>query len=145
LKKQMQQQCNELKLKWREGEDTHGAPVIFTSWIEDIIPAIFGLDIVALTSHNEGTPMSIIEAQSCGKPVVATDVGGVRDTLIDEQTGFLVQPGDISEMTAKLKMLVEDSRLRTEMGLKAVEFASAQFSKKAEIENFKKLYSSLTY
>ena len=89
--------------------------------------------------------MSIIEAQSCGKPVVATDVGGVRDTLIDEQTGFLVQPGNVYEMTAKLKTLVEDIQLRTEMGLKAVEFASAQFSKKAEIENFKKLYGSLTY
>ncbi|HYK44879.1 MAG TPA: glycosyltransferase, partial [Parafilimonas sp.] len=143
LKKEIQKQCDSNKLIWTEdGPAAENASVIFTSWIDDIIPPILGLDIVMLTSHNEGTPMSIIEAQSCGKPVAATNVGGVRDTLIDEKTGFLVQRGDVQAMVKKIKLLVENPELRMQMGLKAMEFASSQFSKQAEIENFKKLYNS---
>jgi len=144
MKKQIQRQCDQHQLSWSENENRNGVSVIFTSWIEDVIPAIFGLDIIVLTSNNEGTPMSIIEAQSCGKPVVATNVGGVRDTLIDGETGFLVQPGDVQTMTNKLKLLVENGELRNEMGLNAMKFASVEFSKQAEIENFKKLYRSLS-
>ena len=142
LKKEVEEQCDSKKLSWTNNGTGIGTPVIFTSWIDEIIPAILGLDIVVLTSNNEGTPMSIIEAQSCGKPVVATNVGGVRDTLIDKQTGFLVPPGDVQAMVKKLQYLVENAELRTQMGLQATEFASSQFSKQAEIENFKKLYSS---
>jgi glycosyltransferase involved in cell wall biosynthesis len=142
LKKEVQEQCDSKKLTRTNNAIGTGPSVIFTSWIDEIIPAILGLDIVVLTSNNEGTPMSIIEAQSCGKPVVATNVGGVRDTLIDDQTGFLVPPGDVQAMVKKLQYLVENAELRTQMGLRAREFASSQFSKQAEIENFRKLYNS---
>jgi glycosyltransferase involved in cell wall biosynthesis len=143
LKKQIQQYCSAIKLNWTEDENKNAnASVIFTSWIEVIIPAIHGLDILALTSDNEGTPMSIIEAQSCGKPVVATNAGGVRDTLINGETGFLVQPGDVNGMTGKLKLLSENTDLRKEMGLKALEFAATQFSKQKEIESFRALYNN---
>jgi glycosyltransferase involved in cell wall biosynthesis len=143
LKREIQQQCSAFKLSWTEDENKKAnASVIFTSWIEDIIPAIHGLDILALTSDNEGTPMSIIEAQSCGNPVVATNAGGVRDTLIDGETGFLVQPGDVNGMTGKLKLLSENADLRKAMGLKAIEFAAAQFSKQKEIEKFRSFYNN---
>jgi glycosyltransferase involved in cell wall biosynthesis len=142
LKREVQELCDSKKLTWTNNRTGTGPSVIFTSWIDEIIPAILGLDIVVLTSNNEGTPMSIIEAQSCGKPVVATNVGGVRDTLIDDQTGFLVPPGDVQAMVKKLQYLVENAELRTQMGLQAREFASYQFSKQTEIENFKKLYNS---
>ncbi|MBW7952684.1 MAG: glycosyltransferase, partial [Chitinophagaceae bacterium] len=64
--------------------------IIFTSWVEDMIWAYYGLDIVMLTSLNEGTPLSIIEAQFCGKPVIAINVGGVKDTFNSEKSGFLI-------------------------------------------------------
>lgn len=57
------------------------ADIIFTSWITNVDWALHGLDIVALTSLNEGTPVSIIEAQAAGKYVVATNVGGIEDVL----------------------------------------------------------------
>jgi glycosyltransferase involved in cell wall biosynthesis len=71
--------------------------VIFTSWITNVEWALHGLDIVTLTSLNEGTPVSIIEAQAAGKYVVATNVGGIEDVLhpecgllseITDKTGF---------------------------------------------------------
>jgi glycosyltransferase involved in cell wall biosynthesis len=104
---------------------------------------MLAMDIVTLTSVNEGTPLSLIEAQYCGKPVVATNVGGVRDTLIDGETGFLVESNDRHAMTEKLKLLIENEELRTLMGKKAIAFATENFSKQKEVENYKQLYKQL--
>jgi len=142
LKKQVEQQCDELNLSFTENADGN-ADVVFTSWIEDIIPAMHAMDIVTLTSENEGTPMSLIEAQWCGKPVVATNVGGVRDILINNETGFLVGVNDIKAMVSKLQLLIENDELRTSMGKKATLFAAANFSKETEVENYKQLYKNL--
>ena len=49
-----------------------------------------GFDMVVLTSLNEGTPLSIIEAQFCGKPIIASNVGGVKDTFAKDVSGFLI-------------------------------------------------------
>jgi glycosyltransferase involved in cell wall biosynthesis len=142
LRKEIEKQCKSLNLSYTEnaGED---ANIIFTSWIEDILPAMHAMDIVALTSNNEGTPMSLIEAQFSGKPVVATNVGGVRDIVINNETGFLTEPGNAEIMCEKLKLLIEQRELRNMMGKKAADFARANFSKKKEIESYKQLYKSL--
>ena len=142
LRKELEEQCTLLNLSYTEiaGED---ADIIFTSWIEDILPAIHAMDIVALTSNNEGTPMSLIEAQFSEKPVVATNVGGVRDVVIDNETGFLTEPGNAEMMYEKLKLLIEHGELRNTMGKKAADFAKTNFSKQKEIESYKQLYKSL--
>lgn len=63
------------------------------------------VDAVALTSRNEGTPLALVDAQAAGLPVVATDVGGVRDVVATEETGLLVEPGDVPGLTAALQRL----------------------------------------
>lgn len=73
--------CRELGVSFSEAGATPDAELIFTSWIKQVEWALHGLDIVALTSLNEGTPVSIIEAQAAGKYVVATNVGGIEDVL----------------------------------------------------------------
>ena len=70
------------------------ARIIFTSWLTDISMVHHGLDIVTLTSNNEGTPLSLIEAQFCGKPVVSINVCGVKDIVIDGETGYLVEANE---------------------------------------------------
>jgi len=117
------------------------ASVIFTSWAPDIAMVIQALDIVMLTSYNEGTPMSLIEAQLCGKPVVATNVGGVSDTFIGGKTGFLIPPGDAELFAKKLILLIENEELRKEMGALAVSFATENFSKKTEVQKIMDLYN----
>jgi glycosyltransferase involved in cell wall biosynthesis len=87
--------------------------------------------------------MSLIEAQFCGKPVVATDVGGVKDIVIDNETGFLVKAGDAAALAGRLKLLIENEGLRKEMGMKAEAFAEENFSKQKEVENYKQLYQNL--
>ncbi len=141
LKSDMQHQLEKNNMLWSENDGLeNNAPIIFTSWIKNIIPALHAMDIIALTSLNEGTPLSIIEAQICGKPVVASNVGGVRDTLIDASTGFIVERHDVNLFYDKLKMLITNEKLRSEMGERAIQFAAIHFSMHTEIKNYITFY-----
>ena len=144
LKKDVQKQLSEKGISWSSAEHKgNDAKVIFTSWISDIGEALSILDIVVLTSNNEGTGLSLAESQYSGKPVVATNVGGVPDTVIDGKTGFLVSPNDAGSFAEKLLLLIENKELREEMGFAAKTYAKDKFSKKNEIDNLKILYFNL--
>jgi glycosyltransferase involved in cell wall biosynthesis len=119
------------------------ADVIFTSWIDDIYQAIYDLDIVVLTSLNEGTPVSLIEAQLCAKPVVAYDVGGVKDTFLDKVSGFLVRKGDFSALATLIIQLAVNEDERKLMGERGREYAAEKFSKQTELRSIDKLYKEL--
>jgi glycosyltransferase involved in cell wall biosynthesis len=66
--------------------------VRFAGWWDDLEAVYYGSDVVALSSTNEGTPVCLIEALACGRPVIATDVGGVADVLADGEFGVIVPP-----------------------------------------------------
>ncbi len=117
--------------------------VVFTSWITDIYEVMNGLDIVTLTSLNEGTPLSIIEAQFFNKPVVSTNVGGVKDTMEDAKTGFLIQKDDVKCFSEKVALLITDEDLRVRMGEEGHKFAVQRFSKQSEVDKTKEFYFSL--
>ncbi len=137
----LQKELDEKGICWQEGEfPVQNANVYFTSWIADIGTALRDIDIVVLTSHNEGTPVSLIEAQLFGLPVVATNVGGVRDTLIDGESGFLVSPGDADEFAKLLRQLIHDKTLRTSMGKTGKQFAQQRFSRSTEVNEVDALY-----
>jgi glycosyltransferase involved in cell wall biosynthesis len=141
-KEKLQHDLATRNIKWSTVENHfEDASVIFTSWVSSVSKILKGLDIVMLTSKNEGTPLSLIEAQFCGKPVVATDAGGVRDTFVDNETGFLIRQNDIDMFVNKLSLLIKDKALREDMGKKAKIFATQKFSKEAEVENIRKLYN----
>jgi glycosyltransferase involved in cell wall biosynthesis len=123
-------------------EQNEDCPIVFTSWIQNIQNVLEGLDIVVLTSFNEGTPLSLIEAQLCTKPVVAADVGGVKDTLVDGETGFLIQGHNVQQFSEAIERLAKDKNLRQQMGERGKQFASASFSKAKEVERMRKIYLS---
>ena len=83
---------------------------------EDIAALLAAADVFALPSHFEGLPMSVIEAMLCGLPIVATNIRGPREQVIDGQTGFLVPPMRIPELAAALQALATDPALRTRLG-----------------------------
>ncbi len=87
----------------------------FTSWITDIAGMIQGLDIVALYSRNEGTPVSLIESQAAGVPVITTRTGGVQDVVLEGETGFIVEIGESDLYLSRLQELVNDENLRKKM------------------------------
>lgn len=81
------------------------------------IPALMAAaDIFVLPSHFEGLPMSIIEAMLTGLPVVATDIRGPREQVVNGRTGLLVPPGEVPPLARSLLRLVRDSTLRYQMG-----------------------------
>ena len=84
--------------------------VTFTGWVRDVKTAMYSLDVMALTSKNEGTPVSIIEGMAAGLPVVSTDVGGVADILNHGELGYIVPPSDWHAL-AKSLLLILDGEL----------------------------------
>jgi glycosyltransferase involved in cell wall biosynthesis len=118
------------------------ATLTFTSWITNVDWVLAGSDIVCLTSFNEGTPVSLIEAQAAGKPVITTDVGGVRD-VVSDQTGFLTVVDDDAYYTEKLLSLIEEEALRQLMGAKGWEIVGKQFHYTRLVGDMDRLYKEL--
>jgi glycosyltransferase involved in cell wall biosynthesis len=104
-----------------------GVDIRMTSWIKDINEFNAGMDIICLTSNNEGTPVSIIEAQASQVPVVSTNVGGVQNVMIDNETGFIVPKNNARIFADKLLVLIENEALRNEMGQKGWAFVKERF------------------
>jgi len=101
------------------------------------------LDIVALTSLNEGTPISLIEAMASGKAVVSTDVGGVRDVVIQDETGLLNPSNDVDGFSSNLLILLKDRGRRIEMGARGRSFVKERFSKERLFKDIETLYKGL--
>jgi len=117
--------------------------VIFLGWRRDLETIYADLDIVCLTSFNEGTPVSLIEAMASSKPVIATDVGGVKDIVKDGVSGRLVCSGDVNNLGAAILELLEDGNKRLEMGDNGRMFVRENFNKHRLIEDTKNLYEVL--
>lgn len=83
---------------------------------EDVPDLLKAADVFALPSHFEGLPMSVIEAMLTGLPVVATDVRGPREQVVNGKTGFLVSPGLSAPLARALRVLMQDTALRKAMG-----------------------------
>jgi glycosyltransferase involved in cell wall biosynthesis len=114
--------------------------VIFTGWRKRLSSVYADLDIVALTSLNEGTPVSIIEAMASGKAVVATAVGGVGDLVRDGINGALAGSDDAHDFAGKLLDLVKDKDKRSSYGLEGRDTVRERYSKDRLVKDIKRLY-----
>ena len=119
MKEHLKELSSELNLDFI---NTNGIPrnnekasVTFTSWIEEVDNVLAGLDIVALTSLNEGTPVSLIEAQAACKAIATTDVGGIRNVVQPNKTALLSPSNDVEAFTVSLKSLIENDELRIKL------------------------------
>jgi glycosyltransferase involved in cell wall biosynthesis len=117
MRSTLEQQAREMSFSVATSPDDAPADVTFTSWIHDAERVLAGADVVCLSSWNEGTPVSLIEAQAAGKPVVSTRVGGVENVVDENRTGFLAPTGNSDTFAAHLLRLVNDTALRREMGM----------------------------
>ncbi|MEE4176840.1 MAG: glycosyltransferase [Bacteroides sp.] len=110
---------------WQKNRRT--AFLTFTGWITEMGQVNAGMDIIALCSLNEGTPVSLIEAQAAGKPIVSTNVGGIGNIVLPGETALLTKSFDPEEFASQLLLLVENEALREKMGRGGWELVSHKF------------------
>ncbi len=117
-------------------------PVIVLGWQSDIEKVLSAADIVVLTSDNEGTPLSLIQAGMAGLPVVTTNVGSVPEVVLDGVTGIITDL-NIQEIANALEKLATDRALRERLGLAAQEFTLANFGVERLVHEHEELYKKL--
>ena len=126
----------------RERIAHEGLSVKVLGWQSNIERVLAATDIVVLTSDNEGTPLSLIQAGMAGLPVVTTGVGSVPEVVLDGITG-IVTGLEVQEIADALEKLAHDSDLRATMGISAKEFTLANFGVKRLVHNHEELYKEL--
>ncbi len=117
--------------------------VRFLGTRSDIPRLLATSDVFALTSHNEANPVSILEAMSVGKPIVATNVGSIKEVVTDGRTGFLVPPGDAAALTTRVVELLSDPLRAQAMGAAAREVVVADWSVDAMVHRYERLIASI--
>jgi glycosyltransferase involved in cell wall biosynthesis len=127
--------------------------VIFAGNRTDTAAVYAGTDIVALTSLNEGTPLSLIEAMAANRPVISTAVGGVVDLLGEpveqvgsstlSERGISVSSGDADSLCIGLIYLAANAEVRAKLALQGREFVCKMYSKDRLVSDIKELYARL--
>jgi glycosyltransferase involved in cell wall biosynthesis len=117
-------------------------PIAVLGWQSDIERVLSAADIVVLTSDNEGTPLSLIQAGMAGLPVVSTNVGSVPEVVQDNVTG-LITSLDVQEIADALEKLVSDKALRAQLGAVAQEYTMANFGVERLVHDHEVLYKKL--
>jgi glycosyltransferase involved in cell wall biosynthesis len=141
-KQRLMELCNSINLSFSEKPEAK-ATVTFTSWIKDIDYVNAGVDIVCLTSKNEGTPVSLIEAQAANKPIVSTKVGGIENIVVPGQTALLSETNNHVTLANNLLRLVEDQKLRAEFGSDGWSFVKQKFHYERLVSDMSQLYTRL--
>jgi glycosyltransferase involved in cell wall biosynthesis len=132
------------------GQDVGDKPIVpkaditFTSWVKDIDIVHAGLDAVALTSFNEGTPVSLIEAQAAGRAIVSTRVGGIENVVKEGVTALLSANNNAEKFGMNLLRVVEDRNLRTRMAEAGWAHVHDRYHYTRLVEDTAKLYRALT-
>ena len=119
-----------------------GSRVRFLGARDDVPELLASLDVFAFPSLFEGLCLAVIEAQAAGVPVVATPVGGIRETVVDGKTGLLVPTGDPGALAAAIRRLLEDRPAAEAMAAKAKRRVRERFSIERMLDETLRLYGT---
>jgi glycosyltransferase involved in cell wall biosynthesis len=117
--------------------------VVFLGWRSDLPTVYRDVDVVVLTSRNEGSPVSLIEAMAAARPVVATRVGGVPDLVEDAVNGHLVEPDRPEAVAHAVLALLDDSERRETLGLAGRKRVYPAFTAERLLQDVDGLYTAL--
>jgi glycosyltransferase involved in cell wall biosynthesis len=117
-------------------------PVTFLGWREDIEVVLAAADFVLLTSDNEGTPLSLIQAGMVGIPVVATDVGSTNEIVVNGETGLLTDLS-VSQLADAVAKVATDNDFRAKMGAAGKEYTLARYGVDRLVKDHQDLYLRL--
>jgi len=117
--------------------------VSFLGYRPDVPALLARAQVFLLATKWEGFPRSILEAMRAGLPVVASDVGGVRESVVDGTTGYVVPPGDVEALRERLRALIADAGLRDEMGAAGRARYEEQFTFDHLVERMTEVYETV--
>jgi glycosyltransferase involved in cell wall biosynthesis len=119
--------------------------VTFLGWLSaaDIQRELGVAEVFVLPSHNEGLPMSLLEAMACGLPVVSTRVGGIPELVTDGVNGLLIVPGDVEALTRSIILLANEPSLRATLGECARETVRLRYSLETIMPRLQYIYDSM--
>ena len=138
----IEEQAKKLGLSFDNKANT-GVDILFTSWIKKVDAALSGLDLVALTSLNEGTPVSLIEAQAAEKAIVTTNVGGIENVVLPNKSALLSEIDDENGFCKNLIKLVDDSIMRMEFSKAGKDFVFNNFHYNRLVKDTSELYHKI--
>lgn len=132
---QIKEKCSKYGLK---------ESIFFPGEVSDVFNYISLVDIFVFPSHYEGFPRVILEAMALAKPVVATDVGGVGELVVDSETGFMVSMGDVDGLVKMVSNLVENTLLRKKMGKKGKQRIQNHFTIEKNCQSIEKVLKKIS-
>jgi glycosyltransferase involved in cell wall biosynthesis len=107
---------------------------------ENMVEMFALANIVVLPSYREGLPKVLLEAASCGRAIVTTDVPGCREIVHHNENGLLVPPHDSKSLAGSIKTLIENPKLRASMGMRGREIVEAEFSEEIVVSQTMAFY-----
>jgi glycosyltransferase involved in cell wall biosynthesis len=110
----------------------------------DKLAAYVDSEFCVLPSRYETFPMALLEAYACAKPIVASNVGGLRELIVDGETGLLFEVGDFRQMAEKMLYLLNDSGKAAEIGRKARKLVEEKYSLDKVVDDLEELYIEVT-
>lgn len=132
----------EIGLEYNYKKMTNDYDIFFCSWKRDIDSFLAASDIVALTSNNEGTPVSIIESMATGKASISTNVGGVSDIIENYKSG-IISKNTVKDFGNDLLKLIIDKNLRDKLGYNGKIRSLKLFNYDVLVDNVEELYKSI--
>jgi glycosyltransferase involved in cell wall biosynthesis len=143
---ELEQQASDLSIPTATPEKPNDkALLVFTSWRKDIDYVLAGIDIMALTSLNEGTPVSLIEAQAAKKPIVSTNVGGIMDVVKVGKSALLSPSDQLEPFVENLLALIENDKMRHDMAGEAHTYTLNKYGYQRLVNDFTLLYNNLLH
>jgi glycosyltransferase involved in cell wall biosynthesis len=134
--------AGELLQYCQDRAESENLPVTFLGWREDIEVVLAAADFVLLTSDNEGTPLSLIQAGMVGIPVVATNVGSTNEIVVNGETGLLTDLS-VKQLADGVAKVATDNALRAKMGASGSEYTLARYGVVRLIKDHQDLYLKL--
>lgn len=134
MEKRLLNQANELGIK---------ESVIFTGFIEDVRPLMTLFDVLAFPSISEGSPMTTLEAMAMEKPIVATSISGIKEQIIDGESGILIPPRDPAALAEAICNILNNDGQMNKLGLNARRRIDKYFSVEKMVAETRRVYQSL--
>jgi len=131
---------SELKLMIKALKIENNVLIVGPLYGEEKLEAYIDADVYVLPSKYETFPIGLLEAYSCGKPVVASRVGGLKDLVVDEKTGLLVEPGDVKQLQRSMLYLLNNYNKAKEMSLKGRDIVRENFTIEKVVDRLERLY-----